>query len=156
MGALLTQQNQGVTESTPPLTPFNWRQLIFFTALDANAYHYDLPAMEFLMKRLLPLIVLSAVSISAIAADEFTLTIKDHAFAPQELVLPAGKKIKLRVVNNDPTPAEFESKPLSREKIIPGNSMVTINIGPLKPGNYAFVEEYHESEAAAQGTIVVK
>lgn len=108
------------------------------------------------MKRLLPLIVLSAVSISAIAADEFTLTIKDHAFVPQELVLPAGKKIKLRVVNNDPTPAEFESKPLSREKMIPGNSMVTINIGPLKPGTYAFVEEYHESEAAAQGSIVVK
>jgi hypothetical protein len=30
-----------------------------------------------------------------------------------------------------------------------------INVGPLKRGRYGFVEEYHETEAGAQGTIVV-
>jgi hypothetical protein len=90
------------------------------------------------------------------AAGEYTLTIKDHAFSPKELKLPAGQKLKLLVVNQDPTPAEFESKPLGREKIIPGNSTAIINLGPLKPGRYAFVEEYHETEAAAQGSIVVE
>jgi hypothetical protein len=85
-----------------------------------------------------------------------TLTIKNHAFEPKELIVPAGKKIKLRVVNQDATPAEFESKVLNREKIIPGNSSALINIGPLKAGRYSFVEEYHETQAEAQGTIVAQ
>ncbi|CAM3730860.1 cupredoxin domain-containing protein [Polaromonas hydrogenivorans] len=108
------------------------------------------------MKRLLSIALLSFAATTAFAAvDEFTLTIKDHAFEPKEITLPAGKKIKLLVVNKDATPAEFESKPLGREKVIAGNSTGTINIGPLKPGRYPFVEEYHENDAAAQGTIVV-
>ena len=113
------------------------------------------------MKRPLSLALLSAVfslaTATAFAADsEFTLTIKDHAFDQQEIKVPAGKKVKLLVVNKDATPAEFESKPLGREKLIPGKSTATINLGPLKPGRYGFVEEYHENDAAAQGTIVVE
>lgn len=109
------------------------------------------------MKRLLSIALFSLATTASFAADEeFVLTIKDHAFAPKELTLPAGKVIKLKVVNKDATPAEFESKPLGREKIIPGKSTGIINLGPLQPGSYPFVEEYHEDEAAAQGTIVVK
>jgi plastocyanin len=109
------------------------------------------------MKRLLSIALLSFAATTAFAAvDEFTLTIKDHAFEPKEITVPAGKKIKLLVVNKDATPAEFESKPLGREKVIAGNSTGTVNIGPLKPGRYPFVEEYHENDAAAQGTIIVK
>lgn len=109
------------------------------------------------MKRLLSIAFLSVLATAAVAAgDEFTLTIKDHAFTPKEIAIPAGKKIKLRVVNQDATPAEFESKPLGREKVIPGKSTGIIMLGPLKPGRYPFVEEYHETEAAAQGTIVVQ
>ena len=110
------------------------------------------------MKRLLTTALLSFSLAAALAAgpDEFTLNIKNHAFEPKELTIPAGKKIKLLVVNQDATPAEFESKPLGREKVIPGKSTATILLGPLKPGRYAFVEEYHETEAAAQGTIIVK
>lgn len=109
------------------------------------------------MKRLLSLTLLSFAATTAFAAvEEFTLTIKDHAFEPKEITLPAGKKIKLLEVNKDATPAEFESKPLSREKVIPGKSTGTVNLGPLKPGRYSVVEEYHENDAAAKGTIVVK
>ena len=109
------------------------------------------------MKRILSLTLLSLAAATAFAAaDEFTLTIKDHAFAPKEITLPAGKKVKLLVVNQDATPAEFESKPLGREKVIPGKSTGIINLGPLKPGRYPFVEEYHENDAAAQGVIVVE
>jgi plastocyanin len=109
------------------------------------------------MKKLIALAVLSLAAVSASAAtDEFTLIIKDHAFSPKELKLPAGKKVKLLVTNQDATPAEFESKPLGREKIIPGKSTAIINLGPLKAGRYDFVEEYHETEAPAQGTIVVE
>jgi plastocyanin len=110
------------------------------------------------MKRLLSLALLSlaATAGAAPAVQEFTLTIKNHAFEPKEITVPAGKKIKLLVVNKDATPAEFESKPLGREKVIPGKTTGTVNLGPLAPGRYPFVEEYHENEAAAQGTIVVK
>jgi plastocyanin len=109
------------------------------------------------MKKLIAVAVVSLATLHAFAAaDEFTLTIKNHAFEPKELKLPAGKKIRLLVVNQDATPAEFESKPLGREKLIPGKSAGIVNLGPLKPGRYDFVEEYHETEAAAQGTIVVE
>jgi len=109
------------------------------------------------MKSLISLVMISFVATAAAAAgNEATLTIKDHAFEPKEITIPAGKKIKLLVVNQDATPAEFESKPLSREKVIPGKSTGTVNIGPLKPGRYPFVEEYHENDAAAQGTIIVE
>lgn len=109
------------------------------------------------MKHLLSLTLLSfAATISFAAVDEYTLTIKDHSFVPKEITVPAGKKIKLLVINTDATPAEFESKQLGREKIIPGKSRGTINVGPLKPGRYSFVEEYHEDDPAAQGVIIVE
>lgn len=109
------------------------------------------------MKKHLAMATLALASVAVAAAtDEFTLTIKDHAFAPKELTLPAGKKVKLLVVNQDATPMEFESKPLGREKVIAGKSTGIIHLGPLKPGRYSFVDEYHETEAPAQGTIVVE
>jgi plastocyanin len=109
------------------------------------------------MKTLLAAALLSLAAVHAYAAaDEYTLTIKNHVFEPKELKLPAGKKVKLLVVNQDATPAEFESKPLGRENVIAGKSTSTVNLGPLKPGRYDFVEEYHETETGAQGTIVVE
>jgi plastocyanin len=91
----------------------------------------------------------------ALAADDtFTLTIKDHRFDPSELQVPAGKKLKLVVKNLDPTPEEFESHDLKREKVIAGKGEATMAIGPLKPGTYKFVGEYHEG--TAQGQIVAK
>lgn len=109
------------------------------------------------MKRLLSSVLLSVAALSALAAEgEVTLTIENHTFSPQEVKIPAGKKIKLRVVNKDASPAEFESKSLGREKLIPAKSSATVLLGPLKPGRYAFVEEFHETQPGAQGTIVVE
>ena len=108
------------------------------------------------MKNKLTLLALSLAAVQTFAAaDEITLTINNHTFEPKELKVPAGKKMKILVVNQDPTPAEFESKPLNREKVIPGKSTGVINVGPLKPGRYDFVEEYHENATGAQGSIVV-
>lgn len=86
--------------------------------------------------------------------DEFAISIKNHRFEPAELVVPAGKKVKLVVHNLDPTPEEFESHSLKREKVIKGGSKATILIGPLKPGTYEFVGEYHES--TAKGKIIAR
>jgi len=97
----------------------------------------------------------AGLSFAACADDvEMTLVIKDHQFAPAELKVPAGQRVKLVVHNQDKTPEEFESKSLKREKVIPAGAKVPVLVGPLKPGRYEFFGEYHE--ATARGVIVVE
>ncbi len=86
--------------------------------------------------------------------DEYTIIIQEHKFSPSELTIPANKKVKLIVDNQDATPEEFESHDLKREKVIPGHKKGVINIGPLKPGEYKFVGEFNEK--TAQGVIKVQ
>lgn len=81
------------------------------------------------------------------------LTIKDHLFNPATLYVPAGEKIKLLIHNQDATPEEFESFSLNREKVILGQSKGVVFVGPLAPGEHAFVGEYHPD--SARGQIVV-
>ena len=97
---------------------------------------------------------LVAAGAPAFADDGITLSIKDHRFDPAEVAVPAGKKVKLVVTNNDATPEEFESHALDIEKVIPGGATATITIGPLDPGRYEFVGEFHED--SAKGAVVVK
>ncbi len=104
--------------------------------------------------RLIALSMLLMVGGSVSAAETYTLVIREHRFEPAELELPAGQKIKLIVKNEDPTPEEFESHSLKREKIIPGKSQATVSIGPLDPGTYDFFGEFHEE--SAKGRIVAK
>lgn len=94
-------------------------------------------------------------TVAAHAAEpELLLVIKDHRFAPEELKVPAGQRVKLVVHNQDSTPEEFESKSLGREKVVPAGSKTTIFIGPLKAGRYAFAGEYHE--ATAKGVVIAE
>lgn len=85
---------------------------------------------------------------------EVDLYIKDHKFNPEVLELPAGKKIRITVHNQDSTIEEFESIDLKREKIVLGKSRARVILAPLKPGEYKFFGEFHED--TAQGKIVVK
>lgn len=87
-------------------------------------------------------------------APGFVLTIRNHRFEPAELEIPAGQKIELRVTNADPTPEEFESTSLHREKIVPGGQTVLIYIGPLRPGRYEFFGDFNPT--TARGFIVAK
>jgi len=105
------------------------------------------------MKHIFTLILLFT-SLTVVANEEYNIQIINHRFEPAELTLPAGKKVKLIVENNDATPEEFESHELNREKVIAGNSKGTIYIGPLSPGKYPFFGEFNE--ATAQGVILVK
>ena len=82
------------------------------------------------------------------------ITIRDHRFEPAEVRIPANKRVTLTVVNDDPTPEEFESRPLKVEKVIPGKSKATVRIGPLKPGRYPFIGEFHE--ATAKGVVIAE
>ncbi|MEQ1836791.1 MAG: cupredoxin domain-containing protein [Candidatus Nitrotoga sp.] len=103
--------------------------------------------------RLFLLIVLLQ-PLGALAEDYVVIIIKNHKFQPAEITIPAGKKMELIIDNQDPTPEEFESHELNREKIIAGNSKARIFIGPLAPGRYPFFGEFNE--ATAQGVIIVK
>ena len=87
-------------------------------------------------------------------ADDLTLTLKNHKFTPAEIKVPANKRVKLTVVNDDPTPEEFDSSDLKVEKVVPGKSKGIVRIGPLSPGRYHFTGEYHES--TAKGVVVAE
>ena len=60
----------------------------------------------------------------------------------------------LLVKNLDPTPEEFESYELNREKVIAGTSQAVIFIGPLAPGEYPFFGEFYPK--TAQGKVRVE
>ena len=89
-----------------------------------------------------------------VRAEGLTLTLKDHRFTPTELKVPANQRITITVINEDATPAEFESKPMKAEKVIPGKSQAVVRIGPLKPGRYPFVDEFNE--ATAKGVVIAE
>ena len=100
-------------------------------------------------------LVLAATS--AVRAEDvatFALTLKDHAFTPSEVKVPAGKPFKLTLHNADPTPAEFESKALKFEKVVAGSAKVTVSVRALDPGKYEFVDEYHEADA--KGVVIAE
>jgi len=82
------------------------------------------------------------------------IEIRNHLFYPSEILIPAGTKVKLVIKNQDPTPEEFESYELNREKVINGNSVTVIFIGPLAPGEYPFFGEFYPK--TAQGKVLVQ
>ena len=89
----------------------------------------------------------------ALAADpEFTIQLRAHRFTPSEVKVPAGTKVKLIIENQDPTPEEFDSFALNREKIVFANSKGIVFIGPLKPGRYEFIGEFNQE--SAKGVVV--
>jgi len=103
---------------------------------------------------------LAAIAFGAVGpsrADDdtaYTITIQNHRFAPEQLELPAGKKITLTIKNLDAIPAEFESGDLNREKVVVGGSTITVFVGPLRPGSYEFFDDFNP--ATTHGHIVVK
>lgn len=104
---------------------------------------------------LFPLALIFVIATQAMAQEAaYTLFVKDHKFQPTEIEIPAGKKVALIVKNQDPTPEEFESVELRREKVVAGGDEITVYIGPLKPGRYEFFGDFNP--ATARGHIVVK
>lgn len=87
-------------------------------------------------------------------ADDYVLTIKDHQFTPTEIKVPANQRVAITVVNEDATAEEFDSGALKVEKVVAGKSKGVVRIGPLKPGRYPFIGEYHE--ATAKGVVIAE
>jgi hypothetical protein len=104
------------------------------------------------------LLAAAALTVFAVAPgradDMLTIKIENHRFTPSELKVPANKRVSISVENADTTPEEFESHALKVEKVIQGKSKALVRIGPLKPGRYDFVGEFHEK--TAKGTIIAE
>ena len=95
-----------------------------------------------------------AAAAPAVAQDARPLlTLQNHQFVPAELTIPAGAKVELIVRNQQPTPAEFESSSLHREKIVPPGGQISVFVGPLDPGRYEFFDDFNQS---TRGFLVVK
>lgn len=96
----------------------------------------------------------AAAEAPPVLRDVYVIEIQDLHFHPDTLVVPAGKKIKLEIRNNDRTPEEFESYDLNREKVVTGGRSIKVFIGPLKPGTYRFFGDFHQD--TAQGVIIAR
>ena len=88
------------------------------------------------------------------ADPDVLLVIKNHRFEPSELRIPAGKKVRILIDNQDVAAEEFESHELNREKVIPGQSKLPIFVGPLTPGRYPFYGDFNAK--TAQGVVVAE
>jgi hypothetical protein len=107
------------------------------------------------MIRISILAALISINAGGVAiADPVVLSLSGHKFAPAEVTVPANQKFQIKVTNNDDAPAEFESHDLKVEKIVVPGGTVTVTAGPLKPGTYEFVDDYHPDDA--KGTLTAK
>ena len=84
---------------------------------------------------------------------ESSIAIRDDGFVPAEVQVPAGTKIELSIKNEQKSAAEFESKSLRREKVIPPGATATVYVGPLQPGRYEFFDDFHPNN---RGFLVAK
>ena len=99
-------------------------------------------------------LLMSFVGGSFAATPEFEIEIRNHLFQPDTLTIPANTKVKLIIYNRDPTPEEFESFELNREKIILGGRKAIVFIGPLEPGEYPFFGEFNPQTALGKILVV--
>ena len=123
---------------------------------DANHSQSQLVIM-IAYKHFLALLFLAAFGLTtAWAADDpsYALSIRNHRFSPAQIEIPANTKVRLVIRNEDATPEEFDSTQLRREKVIPGGSEATLYVGPLPPGTYEFLGEFHPD--TARGRLVVR
>ena len=106
------------------------------------------------MPRLISTCLLLVACTAHAATPVVEIEIRDHLFYPDVVEIPADTKVKLLIRNLDPTPEEFESYELNREKVVAGNSETVVFIGPLPAGEYPFFGEFFPR--TAQGKVVVK
>ena len=84
----------------------------------------------------------------------FDLTLKDHRFTPAEIHVPSGKRVDLRLHNQDSTAEEFDSPALKTEKVVAAGASVVIHLRPLAPGRFPFMGEFHPD--TAQGAVIAE
>jgi len=108
---------------------------------------------EILLAALSAGLVLSGAQVAA-DTPSVTLTLKNHRFTPSSFSVPAGQKVKIVLVNQDVATEEFDSHDLQVEEVVTPMGRISFTIGPLKPGQYSFMGEFHAATAEGQVTAV--
>lgn len=83
-----------------------------------------------------------------------TLTLKNHRFSPAIFDAPAGQKVRVTLINQDPSTEEFDSRDLRLEEVVTPMGRISFDIGPLKPGEYSFMGEFHARTAQGKVRVV--
>jgi len=108
------------------------------------------------MKTALTALAFAACLTPALAAradaPEATLTLDHHRFTPEALSVPAGRKVRITLVNRDSALEEFDSTDLKVEQVVTPKGRISFWVGPLKPGQYSFMGEFHAATAKGQIT----
>lgn len=101
-------------------------------------------------------VVLGMAAPLAVAQEvvELKVVAKGGKLEPAELLAPAGRKIRIEIRNEEKKAIEFESKPLKVEKVVAPGATASVNVAPLKAGEYVFVDEFNEKNA--RGKLIVK
>jgi len=81
-----------------------------------------------------------------------TLILSNHRFTPALANVRAGERIQIELINQDAATEEFDSHDLQVEQLVTPHGHVRFTIGPLRPGRYAFMGEFHPE--TAQGLMV--
>jgi len=97
-----------------------------------------------------------AFGASAADGPAVTLTLKSHRFTPAEITVPADQKVRVTLINQDPATEEFDSHDLRVEEVVTPNARISFWIGPLKPGVYSFMGEFHAATAQGKVTAVAQ
>jgi plastocyanin len=103
---------------------------------------------------LIALLLLGAASAGADDTLTFRLVAKDGRFQPETIEVPAGKRFRIEITNQNAGPEEFESTELRKELVLAPGVTRTVVFAPLKPGIYPFFGEFHPG--TARGRIVAK
>ena len=96
----------------------------------------------------------ASASTAAPPPPTFTLILKGHRFTPSEVKVPAGQKLRIVVLNQDTATDEFDSHDLKVEELVTPNGRMSFTVGPLKPGSYSFMGEFHAETAQGKLTAV--
>jgi hypothetical protein len=95
------------------------------------------------------LLILCGNDVRAQERAAIAIAVKNHRFEPTEIQAPANRPLALEVKNLDATPMEFESVSLRVEKVIAPGAVGTVNIRPLAPGRYEFLDDFHPETRGA-------
>ena len=99
------------------------------------------------------LALMTAGGLAQAQDPELTLVIRNHRFEPAEVKVPAGKKVKLIIDNQDATAEEFESHALNREKVIAGNIIIRQHGTKFHPGQGAGIGRDYTIYAGIDGFV---
>ena len=102
------------------------------------------------MRRLIALLVLAWSGMlpggNAVAAGElptFEIVVRDGVFKPARIEVPAGRRVKLVLINEGPGPLEFENDEMHIEKVLSAGARSFVVLPKLKPGEYDFIDEFN-------------